>query len=258
MPSLTIAFWFVPAERIPVAKKAFLWTIGLLFPAGAILDFFFARYFFVYPNVGATLGIKAPALGGGVPIEEYAFYLGGFVTTLLLYIWLDEFWLARYSVPAEARERVTFERLLRFHPWSLALAAFLIAAALAYQKYVLRVPGRFPGYFIYLVLFATLPSAALLPTARSVINWRALSLAMFMLLITSLLWEVTLALPYGWWNFREQQMLGIRITAWSQLPIEEVYVWIAVTYSTVILYEIIKRWKSTGRSARHAFLGARS
>jgi hypothetical protein len=254
VPSLAIILWFIPSEGLRISKRSFLWTIGLLFPIGGVLDFFFARYFFVFPNAAATLGVRAPALGGGVPIEEYAFYLMGFVTTLLLYIWLDEYWLSAYSI--DANKRVNFDRLLRFHPWSLLLACVLIVAALLYQRYVLRVPGRFPGYFIYLVLFAMLPSSALLPSARPVINWRALSLTMFMLLVTSLLWEVTLALPYGWWNFREEQMLGIRITAWAYLPIEEIYVWIAVTYSTVIVYEIIRRWKTSGRSMRHALLGA--
>jgi hypothetical protein len=81
---------------------------------------------------------------------------------------------------------------------------------------------------------------------------------MFILLLTSLLWEVTLALPYGWWNFQDKEMLGIRITAWSFLPIEEVFVWIAVTYASVIVYEIVKRWKGSGRPARHAFLGPRN
>jgi len=255
VPSAAIVFWFLRGESLTISKRAFFWTIGLLFPLGAVLDFFFARYFFFFPNPAATLGIRAPALGGGVPVEEYAFYLLGFVATLLLYIWMDEYWLAAYSVPAQSEERITFDRLLRFHPSSLLLAVVLVAAALLYQRYVLRIPGRFPGYFIYLVLFALLPSTALLPAARPVINWRALSLTMFILLVTSMLWEVTLALPYGWWNFREEQMLGIRITAWSSLPIEEVYVWITVTYSTVIVYEIVKRWKSSGRSIPHAFLG---
>lgn len=255
LPSLAILFWFVPHEGVRISRRALLWSVGLLFPGGAALDFFFARYFFVFPNRAATLGIVAPALGGGVPIEEYVFYLTGFLVVVLFYIWLDEYWLAAYSVPANADERITFDRLLRFHPTSLAVAALLIAGAFAYQRFVLRTPGRFPGYFLFLVLVAAVPSMALLPTARPVINWRALSLTMFILLVTSLLWEVTLALPYGWWNFREQQMLGIRITAWSFLPIEEVYVWVAVTYSSVIVYEIVKRWKASGRTARHAFLG---
>jgi hypothetical protein len=258
VPSLAIALWFLPQEGLRFSQRAFAWTIGLLFPLGWGLDFFFARYFFLFPNAAATLGIKAPALGGGVPLEEYAFYLTGFISVLLLYIWLDEYWLAAYSVPATAQERVTFERLLRFHPASLMMAGALIAAAFLYERYAVRIPGRFPGYFIFLVLFALLPSTALLPAARPVINWRALSLTMFMLLLTSLLWEVTLALPYGWWNFRDEQMLGIRVTAWSYLPVEEVYLWIAVTYSTVIVYEIVKRWKCSGRSMRNAFLGKRS
>jgi hypothetical protein len=254
LPSLAIVAWFLPHEGLSISRRAFGWTIGLLFPLGAALDFFFAQHFFVYPNPSATLGITAPALGGGVPFEEYAFYLLGFITVVLFYIWLDEYWLAAYSVPVA--RRITFQRLLRFHPASLVLAVVLIAAALLYQKFVLRIPGSFPGYFIFLVVFALLPSTMLLPEARPVINWRALSLTMFILLITSLLWEVTLAVPYGWWNFREQQMLGIRITAWSYLPIEEIYVWIAVTYTSVIIYEIVKRWKASGRAMLHAFLGS--
>ena len=49
----------------------------ILVPLGFILDFFFAQWFFVYPNLGATLGIPAPALGRSVPVEEYIFYLTG-------------------------------------------------------------------------------------------------------------------------------------------------------------------------------------
>ena len=51
---------------------------------------------------------------------------------------------------------------------------------------------------MFLVLTAMLPSSALLPMAWEVINWRAVSLTMFTMLLTSLLWEATLAVPYGW------------------------------------------------------------
>jgi hypothetical protein len=105
------------------------------------------------------------------------------------------------------------------------------------------------------VVVALLPSAALFPTACPVINWRAVSLTMFMMLLTSLLWEVTLALPYGWWNFRDEQMVGIRIVAWDYLPIEEVVLWITVTYTSVIVYEIVRRWKASDTSMKRAFLG---
>jgi len=79
---------------------------------------------------------------------------------------------------------------------------------------------------------------------------------MFILLLISLLWEATLGLPYGWWAFQDAQMTGLRITAWSRLPIEEVFVWIAVTYATVIVYENVRRWQSTERSLLQALFGS--
>ena len=50
-------------------------------------------------------------------------------------------------------------------------------------------------------------------------------------------------------------MIGIRITAWSRLPIEEVVVWIAVTYAAVIVYENVRRWVSSGKTLRSALFG---
>ena len=254
VPILVIGFWFVPREDIKISRKSFAWTICLLFPLGALLDFFFARRFFTFPNPGATLRITAPAMGGGVPVEEYVFYFTGFVAVLLIYIWLDEYWLSAYSIPVDSATRTNFERLMRFHPQSLAWAVALIAGAILYRQLFVPAPG-FPGYFVFHVAGAHGPSAALLPSAMPVINWRALSLTLLLILLISLLWEATLGVPYGWWNFQDDAMIGIRITAWSRLPIEEICVWIAVVYATVIVYEIVRRWQSSGRRARHAFLG---
>jgi hypothetical protein len=255
IPIVVIVFWLIPQEGIKVSKKAVSWTIGLLFPLGAALDFFFASFFFDFPNAGATLGIPAPALHKPVPVEEYVFYLTGFLCIVLLYVWFDEYWLSAYTLPGTAADRVNFDRLLRFHPESLILALALIGAAFAYRRFVVpELPG-FPGYFIVMVLGALVPSSILLPSARPVVNWRAFSLTMFMVLLISLLWEVTLALPYGWWNFQDDQMIGLRITAWSRLPIEEVVLWITVSYISILVYETVKRWQGSGRSAGHAFFG---
>ena len=254
VPILVIGLWLVPREGVRISTRAFAGTIGVLFPMGAALDFFFARSFFKFPNPGATLGIVAPALGGGVPVEEYIFYLTGFTAVLLIYVWLDEYWLAAYGIPANAAERAQFDRLLRFHPQSLIWAVALAGAAILYRWMFVREPG-FPGYFTFLVIVALGPSAALLPAAMPVINWRALSLTMFIILLTSLLWEVTLAVPYGWWDFQDAAMLGVRITAWSRLPVEEVSVWIAVTYATVFVYKITRRWPTSGTRIRQALMG---
>ena len=252
VPIVAMGLWFFPLEGVRVSKRAFGWTVGLLFPIGAALDFFFAHLFFTYGNPGATLGITAPALGGGVPVEEYVFYFTGFVVDLLFYIWMDEFWLSAYSVPVE--RRMDFKRLLRFHPWSLVLAVVLIAGAIVVRRVVAPGPG-FPSYFTFLVVGAMLPSAALLPEALPVINWRAFSLTLFLILLISLMWEATLGVPYRWWGFQPRSMMGISITAWDYLPVEEIFVWMTVTYATVIVYEIVRRWKASGRSMRGAFLG---
>jgi hypothetical protein len=254
IPILVIAFWFFPQERIKTSKKSFGWTIAILFPLGAALDFFFARYFFTFPNPAATLGIKAPALGSPVPIEEYVFYLTGFLCILLLYIWLDEYWLSAYSIQTESAERRQFHRLLKLHPESIVFAVVLVAGAIVFKKYFSHTSG-FPGYFIFLAVGALTPSSALFPSARAVINWRAFSLTTLFILLVSLLWEATLAIPYGWWNFNSEQMLGIRITAWGFLPIEEICLWITVTYATVIVYETVKCWQASGKTMRCALFG---
>ena len=185
-------------------------------------------------------------------MEEYLFYLLGFIAILLMYIWLDEYWLSAYTVPAE--ERVNFTRLLRFHPQSVTLGVVLVGAAIFYKWVIVREAG-FPGYFTFLVAGALVPSAALYPSARTVVNWRAMGLTLFILVLMSALWEATLAVPYGWWGYQPQQMMGLRVTAWDGLPIEAVTVWLAVTFTTVMVYEVLKRWKASGLKMREALLG---
>jgi hypothetical protein len=53
-------------------------------------------------------------------------------------------------------------------------------------------------------------------------------------------------------------MIGLRIGAWSGLPIEAVCVWIAVTYATAIVFEIVKLWLASGKTSKDAFLGLRN
>jgi hypothetical protein len=257
VPITFIAIWFLPSEGLHIPQRAFWWTLAILVPLGCLLDFVFAQWFFDYPNVGATLGIHAPALGRPVPFEEYVFYLTGFLAVLLLYVWLGEFWVAAYNVIDYPSEAKTVRRLLHFHPTSLILAAALIGAAWFYKKH-LALPedqAGFPGYFMFLVVGALLPAVSFFPVARRFINWRALSLTLFFMLLVSLLWEATLAVPYQWWGFQHQQMIGFFIGAWSGLPIEEVCVWIAVTYATAIVFEVVKVLLASERSVRQALLG---
>jgi hypothetical protein len=255
VPILLIAFWFLHNGRIRIAKSAFWKTIAILFPLGAVLDFFFAHRFFQFPNRNAVLGISAPAAGGPIPIEEYLFYFTGFLAVLLFYVWLDGYWLHAYSVSDNDVRRSSFRRLLGFHPDSLLLAVLLVAAAIIFKNIAPTRTAGFPGYAIFLILGPLSLSVALFPVANTVINWRALSLTLFIILLLSLQWEATLAIPYGWWSYQDSEMAGIYIRAWDNLPIEAVFVWGAVTYATVIVYEVLRCWQASGKSARHAFLG---
>ena len=189
------------------------------------------------------------ATGGLVydlPIEEFIFYVSGFVAILLVYIWCNEVWVPAYGVP------------LRRH---LAASALPDPAALAVGglrghragggrclqetvragvrdgrlprrvSAVLRVPAGRGG--------AAQPAAVPI-CARPFINWRAFSVTLLWVLLTSLLWEATLASPFGWWHYRETWMMGMHIRAWADLPVEAAILWVAVTYTTTIVYETIK------------------
>jgi hypothetical protein len=258
VPIILIAFWFLPQEHIRISKRAFWWTIGILFPLGAALDFFLAQFFFRYPNPGATLRIAAPALGRPVPVEEYLFYFTGFLAVLSIYVWLDGYWLKAFAMPEDDAQRTSFGRLLGFHAGSLILAIALVGGGIVYRRLAQPgVPG-FPGYFTFQVLGALLPSMALYRAVHRVINWRALSLTLFMILLISLLWEATLAIPYGWWSYQPTAMLGLYIRAWDGLPIEAVFLWIAVTYLTVLVYETIRCWHASGRPMGNALFRRRT
>jgi hypothetical protein len=258
-PVVLIAGWFLPSEGLHIPQRAFGRTIAILVPLGCVLDFVFAQWFFYYPNSGATLGILAPALGRFVPVEEYIFYLTGFLAVLLLYIWLGEFWLAAYNVADYPSEAKKVRRLLQFHPTSLILAVILIGAAWFYKKHLALAGDQegFPGYFTFLVAGALTPAMSFFPVARRFINWRALSQTLFFMLLVSMLWEATLAVPYNWWNYQHRQMMGVFIGAWSGLPIEAACVWVAVTYATVIVFEVVKVWLASERPIHDALLGSK-
>jgi len=258
IPIIVIGCWFLRLEGVRIPRRAFRRTMGILIPLGFSLDFLFAKRFLCFRNQGATLQIPAPALGEWVPIEEYIFYLTGFIAVLLIYIWLDEFWLNAYHVKDYLSEAKSIPRLLRFHPTSVILGAVLVGIAVVYKEILSQFPAGFPGYFTFLVVTALIPGAGFFAEARRFVNWRAVSLTLFIILLISLFWEATLAVPYGWWGYQPTQMMGLFIGAWSGLPIEAVCVWIAVTYVTVIIFEIMKLLDASQKPLRQALLGTRA
>ena len=174
---------------------------------------------------------------------------------LLLYVWCEVAWLSRYAVPhTEAAEKLG-GRLLRFHAPSLVWAAGLLLAAVLYKKLLSGDPEGFPWYWTYLLLAAFLPSAGFFRATRRFINWRAFGFTFLLVLLISLTWEASLASPYGWWGYQHDAMMGLYVTAWNHLPIEADFVWLAVTYTTVIVYQVVKLWQASGKGLKAALLG---
>lgn len=253
VPLAVLALWLWMRPDLRAQREAVVRVLPLLVAQGFALDILFGHRFLLFDNLEATLGWQVPVVGGTVPVEEFIFYASGFTVVLLMYIWCDEIWLARYNDEDYSAGVRRAGRLLRFHKESLFGGLFLYVLAVAYKQIVAQEAGL-PEYFSFLVVVAFVPSLGFFRAIKPYVNWQAVSLTFFVVAFVSLLWEVTLAIPYGWWGYRQEVMMGIRVGAWGQLPIEAVLVWIAVTYSTIIWYEVFKIWKSSGEKARSAFL----
>lgn len=254
-PTTALIFWMWRFKKLTFQKKAFLYSMVVLVPAGIILDVLFGNAFFVFENHHAVLGINFPAVGGGLPVEEVVFYIFGFITVLLVYVWCDEYWLEKYNVPDYSAESSKIDKALRFHWPSIVIGFALILLAVIYKKLLSQNSFGFPWYFIYITAVALIPSLAFYQSAKPFINWRAFSFTFFMIVLISLVWEATLALPYHWWGFQEHAMMGIFIGAWHNLPVEEIVVWFSVSYASIIIYETIKIWLTSPKTLKQLFLG---
>jgi hypothetical protein len=251
LPSALILYWFwaSPEEELRPVRRAFWVTLAILVPMGVILNLFWADDFFVYPNHEAVLwrGIPALDLTGfdwehPIPLEEFAFYLSGFLSMLLLYVWGDESFFSRYNEPyGQADYRTAAAKagtLLRFSVVPVVIATLVLGFGWAYK--VFRGEGGFPGYLAYLMFIPFVVTVTLSRVAMPCINWQAFSFMFLLILVDSVVWEVTLAIPGGWWGYRSEAMTGIYIAPWEDLPIEAVLVWVLATIATVTLFEALK------------------
>jgi hypothetical protein len=102
------------------------------------------------------------------------------------------------------------------------------------------------------------PTVLLLNGLKAFVNWRAFAFAYGNLLLISLMWEATLAVPYGWWNYREEQMLGIVVLAWSNLPIEAVLLWMVIAWDCIIAFELFRVVLHMDRPIAEAMFGRRT
>lgn len=246
VPVLVLAVWQSLLKENPIQKQAFWTTAALLAGCGVLLDVFFGLTFFKFDYPQATLGINfwgfspTGGLQNKLPIEELGFYFFGIVAVLLVYVWGDEFWFGAYNADDSPRRNTRLRQIISIHPGSALFGVIIFALGWLYKRYAPHTSHEgFPGYFLFLTAVGTIPSILFFPVANPYINWRAFSLALFFILLVSLFWEATIAVPYQWWGFQPRQMLGLTINGFSGLPVEEPMLWMGVTWATVIVYETI-------------------
>lgn len=260
LPCLVFGYWLLTRREIRVRRKAFWITILLTFPLGVLLDVFLGLQFFTFPNRDSILGgrydffilwaydvrqgfagLPGPGWRKFIPVEEVFFYFLGFVAILLTYIWADEVIFRENRVSVEQPVASLFAEWKRTILFWLAIGAILFLVALVIRAQV-KPEGKdaFPGYFLFLLLTAIIPSMACSRLAFYFVNFRALTLAWLFVLTISLFWEACLAIPYQWWGYRNDQMMGWFIKPQCNLPIEAVLVWTLATWTTALLFETIQ------------------
>ncbi len=264
LPTLVIAIWFACSRQYAIEQKAFVPAVLIGFGFGVLLDVVFGNAFFTFNNRAANLGLLLPGYAPGrgvvtnIPVEEFLFYALGFTTILLIYIWGNVYWFGKYCAD-NLRERADLiPRMIQPH-WPSGLTAILLLTIGYTYRYCgpPRHNQGFPGYFTVLVVLGALPSLLTFPTVKQFVNWRAFSFTLMTLLFISLLWEVTLGVPYAWWGYQDQSMIGLFIEAWAHLPVEAVLVWVAACYGTVLTYELIRLVQYSDSRVREALFGGK-
>lgn len=259
VPVVTVALWH-RRNGAHFDRRAFWWCAALMTGLGAFLDLFFGHAFFEFPNRGATLGIRVPAwswgdlawVSGFLPLEEFGFYIFGALFMLSVYVWADEDWLRNYDPDLYHRAAQAHPRILQFSPHAVGVWAALVAGGILFRW---MGDGGFPGYFVFLMTAGILPSLLLVRTVKRFVNWHALGFAFGALAMISIIWEATLGLPYQWWTYRPEQMLGVYLHAWGNLPLEEVSLWLVGVWDAVMFYELFRILFRMERTTRHALFG---
>ena len=251
VPDAVLAWWVLSMHRGLIEKKAFWLTLAILVPTWCLLDIFLGLTFFRFPNAGASVGhvwgyTFDAGWQKGIPVEEFGFYVFGFIAMLLVYIWSDEYLLAAYKVE-RPRTAAGIMELVSFHPRSLITGIVLFALGWAYKAYGPHdYHAGFPGYLLFILSASIMPSILFYRVAKPFINWRALMLTLFFILFLSLFWEAAVGVPYQWWDYNRGQMIGVFIGAFTGLPLEAVVIWLFATWTTVIIYETVHTFLRMG------------
>lgn len=264
LPLVALVCWYVAMRKTDTEGKlrrlvrATIWhaaAAGLLF---VIFDALFATKLFSFPDPAATVGLMfwgytwsgdcstlwslhrlSACYERTIPIEEIIFYVGGAAVLRGTYLWASEDFVNRYSVPDEqyAEAAKSVPRLLRMNVKALVVMLVVLGIG-SYLKH--RLDGGYATYLVLQAVIISLPTVLLYKAVSAFVNTRALLMVLVLQALVSVIWEATAALPYGWWNYKPEGMIGIPVPPWSNLPIEATLFWISVGWSAIFLQEVTK------------------
>ena len=242
----------------PFRRKAFALTLVALCPLGVVLDIMFGSTFFKFPESSGVLkGFLLPAFfpnGSGppehscpghwhryIPVEEMAFYFLGFLTILMVYIWSENvlFRDSKVEISQTAPKLFQGQKATALSLSAIGVLLSLVACCVRMKIKPEEGGSAWPGYFLFLLWAAVLPSMFLFHISFHFINWRALTVAWLFVLSISQFWEAFLGVPYQWWDYHHDQMMGFFIKPECELPIEAVLVWSLSSWTTIVVYERI-------------------
>ena len=250
-------FSLITADGSGRRRRALRWTAGTIVGLGIVLDFALGFLTLRFPGCSEPAGAAVyvwclPAVGGRVPVEELLFYALGPVAMVLVYACSDERWLSRYN----PKDDLLDLKLIQLSPRLMIVAAGAALTALV----LWRVNGTFPTYFAFLAAGALLPAMVLYRAVGNLTNWPAFAVTTLYVIITSLIWEVTLAIPREWWGYEPSGMIGLTIAAWSRgnaiFPVEATAVWLFAPFSSILMYEFAKALAHHPRANKVALFGS--
>lgn len=241
-------FWVLPIvallprffhEAAPGSRrrKAFYWATGFILVGGAVLDLVFGKDILTFE--GSYCGFFL-----GIPYEEFIFYLLGPVAMLLVYFWCDSYFLKATS-PESLRLKMGLEQFLVRISYPVFISAVLLVLLGVGLKHLLAPgTGLWPEYYLFLLGAVFLPTVFFYRVVKNLVNWQAMTLTVFYVLVTSIIWEPTMGVPLKWWGYQPQAMLGLFLRAWQDsikvnLPIEAVLLWLTVPFSCIFFFEIV-------------------
>ena len=271
LPVLALGYWHVRHPRHRVDRKAFFVAAAIMAAVGFVLDFFFAFTFFEFLNPEATLGVHLPAwafclpgtdpcrmgiVPSYIPVEDAVFYVFGGLYMVSVYVWADRERLQAYEPEHYRVSAKEVTRLVRPSTKSAVVCLALVALGFVLKRtFDSDFPDKLPAYYLFLLLGSFLPTFFLYRVVKDFVNWRAFASAFTVLVFTSLIWEATLGLPYGWWDYKHEYMLGIDFPAWYDLPVEAVLLWLLGAWNAILVFELLRVFFHMERKPTAALFG---